>query len=137
MVEVKNMRQLFELALQIEPPWRVADFRFDEERKRVDLVLEFPKGSRFPCPECDLECDVLDTADRQTWRQMDVMVYQATATACLPRVRCSEHGVLGIKPAWAREHMGPVTLARLLPGLDSAGQAAAVAAARAEHEQTP
>jgi hypothetical protein len=68
MVEVKDMRQLFELALKIEPPWRVADFQFDWERKRVDL--------------------------------------------------------------------GPVTLARLLPGLDSAGQAAAVAAGRAEYEQT-
>jgi transposase len=137
MVEVKDMRQLFVLALKIEPPWRVADFQFDWERKRVDLVLKFSKGSRFRCPECDLECEVLDTADRQTWRQMDVMLYQAYATACLPRVRCSEHGVLGLKPSWAREHMGPVTLARLLPGLDSAGQAAAVAAGRAEHEQTP
>lgn len=137
MVEVKDMRQLFELALKIEPPWRVADLQFDGERKRVDLVLEFPKGSRFPCPECDLECAVLDTADRQTWRQMDVMLYQAYATACLPRVRCSEHGVLGLKPSWAREFMGPVTLARLLPGLDSARQAAAVAAGCAEYEQTP
>jgi transposase len=137
MVEVKDMRQLCELALKIEPPWRVADFQFGGERTRVDLVLEFPKGSRFPCPECDLECEVLDTADRQTWRQMDVMQYQAYATACLPRVRCAEHGVLGIEPSWAREHMGLVTLARLLPGLDSAGQAAAVAAARAEHRQTP
>jgi len=137
MVEVKDMRQLFELALKIEPPWRVADFQFGEERKRVDLVLEFPKGSRFQCPECDLQCEVLDTGDLQTWRQMDVMQYQAYATACLPRVRCSEHGVLGLKPSWAREHMGTVTLARLLPGLDSAGQAAAMAAARAEHEQTP
>jgi hypothetical protein len=40
------MKQLFELALQLEPPWRVAKSDIDFERRRVDLRLGFRAGSR-------------------------------------------------------------------------------------------
>lgn len=50
--------QLFTLALGLVPPWAVDDVRFTMEEKRLDLHVNFPKGSRFPCPVCGQECPV-------------------------------------------------------------------------------
>ncbi len=44
--------QLFTLALGLVPPWAVDDVRFTVEEKRLDLHVNFPKGSHFPCPVC-------------------------------------------------------------------------------------
>jgi len=38
---VRSMKQLFELASQLEPPWRVVSSDFDIARRRVDLRLGF------------------------------------------------------------------------------------------------
>jgi hypothetical protein len=35
-VPVRSMKQLFELALQLQPPWRVVSSDFDFDRRRVD-----------------------------------------------------------------------------------------------------
>ena len=42
--------QLFTLALGLVPPWVVDVVQFTVEEKRLDLHVNFPKGSRFPCP---------------------------------------------------------------------------------------
>jgi len=42
------MKQLFELALQLEAPWRVLATDFDFERQRVDLRLGFGAVRGFP-----------------------------------------------------------------------------------------
>jgi hypothetical protein len=39
--------QLFSLALGLVPPWLVDDVTFQVEDKRLDLHINFPKGSRF------------------------------------------------------------------------------------------
>jgi transposase len=44
--------ELFQRALGLEPPWEVVEDKFDAEQRRLDLRVDFPKGSRFPCPEC-------------------------------------------------------------------------------------
>ena len=45
---------LFSAALGLEEPWEVVDVRFDGERRRLDLRIDFRKGARFPCPQCGL-----------------------------------------------------------------------------------
>ena len=44
---------LFQAALGLTAPWQVTSVEFDPERKRLDLRVDFPKGSTFSCPECD------------------------------------------------------------------------------------
>jgi hypothetical protein len=39
----------------------VDDVTFKVEDKRLDLHIDFPKGSRFACPVCGQECPVHDT----------------------------------------------------------------------------
>lgn len=93
---------LFQQALGLQAPWEVVEESFDAERKRLDLRIDFPKGSRFSCPECErAECPVHDT-ETQAWRHMNFWQHETYLTARVPRVVCPEHGVRRVKVPWAR-----------------------------------
>jgi hypothetical protein len=102
-VPVRSMKQLFELALQLEPPWRVVSSDLDFARRRFDLRLGFRAGSRFPCPQCGRACRAVDFTEG-TWRQPDMMAFEAFVTARLPLVRCPKHGDVALTPSWASDH---------------------------------
>ena len=44
---------LFTLALGLSKPWQVSDLKFSKEDGRLDLWIDFVKGSKFPCPSCE------------------------------------------------------------------------------------
>ena len=57
--------ELFQKALSIGDPWYVKDIKFDPELKRLDIWIDFKKGSKFPCSKCgDAECPVHDTIEK-------------------------------------------------------------------------
>ncbi len=64
------MEQLFQVALGLAQPWVVSKIEFSEAEHRLDLWLDFPAGSKFPCPQCQAGCGVHDTHER-TWRQLN------------------------------------------------------------------
>ncbi len=97
--------QLFTLALGLVPPWMVDEVRFTAEEKRLDLHVNFPKGSRFPCPVCGQGCPVHDTQEK-VWRHLDFFQHAAYLHARVPRVQCPEHGVHLAPVPWAREGSG-------------------------------
>ena len=97
---------LFQRALGLEEPWRVVEVRFDAEQRRLDLRIDFAKGSRFACPECGrVGCPVHDT-EQKTWRHLDFFQHQAYLSARVPRVTCPEHDVKQVEVPWARERSG-------------------------------
>jgi len=103
-------RELFGLALGLKAPWAVMEVRFDVEVRRLDLVVDFAEGSRFPCPRCSQEaCPVYDTRVR-TWRHLDFFQHQTFLTARVPRVACPVCGVHQVVVPWAREGTGFTTL---------------------------
>jgi transposase len=56
---------LFQRALGLEDPWTVVDLQFDPGKRRLDLRIDFAKGSRFGCPGCGAGgCKVHDTEGR-------------------------------------------------------------------------
>ena len=94
---------LFQQALGLEEPWEVVDVRFDAARRRLDLRVDFRKGSRFACPECGAAgCKVHDT-ELHTWRHLNFFQHEAYLTARVPRVVCGEHGTRQVQVPWARE----------------------------------
>jgi transposase len=100
-------KQLFEMALGVSEPWFIADITFDVEKKRLDLHLDFKRGSKFLCPECgggEL-CSVHDTHEK-SWRHLDFFQHQAYLTARVPRINCQTHGVRLINVPWARPSTG-------------------------------
>jgi len=101
-----STQELFSTALGLEEPWFVKDINFDSEKKRLDILLDFTKGSKFYCPECGAEnCPIHDTKER-TWRHLDFFQHQAYLTARVPRVTCKTCGVKQIHVPWARQNTG-------------------------------
>ena len=97
---------VFQQALGLQEPWRVVDVQFDAGQRRLDLRVDFAKGSRFACPGCGRDgCEVHDSEEK-TWRHLDFFQHQAYLTARVPRVRCPEHKVHQVEVPWARERSG-------------------------------
>jgi transposase len=100
--------ELFKDALGLDQPWQVTRSDFDVAAGRLDLYLNFPRGSRFACPEpgCEQDqCPVHDTEAKQ-WRHLDFFQHKAFLHARVPRVRCPQHGVHLVAVRWARPDSG-------------------------------
>lgn len=83
---------LIQVALGVQSPWFVEDINLDTSKKRMDIYLDFIKGSRFPCPVCNELSEIHDTKDR-IWRHLDFFHYESYLHARVPRTKCKEHGV--------------------------------------------
>jgi transposase len=99
---------VFGAALGLVPPWQVSAVSFDEMAGSLEISLDFPRGSRFSCPEpgCpNAACPVHDTTEKR-WRHLDFFEHQAFLLARLPRVDCATHGVHLVAVPWARPGSG-------------------------------
>src|SRR5664280_130254 len=88
MVEDPGLLAMFGAALGLVPPWQVTSVIFDKEAGKLEIGLDFPRGSRFACPieGCrESACPVHDTAEK-TWRHLDFFEPQAFLAARVPRV---------------------------------------------------
>jgi transposase len=104
---MKNVRpgldgnSLFTLALGLADPWEVVRLNLDAKEKRLDIKVDFPPGSTFPCPECGAACKVHD-ASSHTWRHLNFFEHMTYIEARQPRMKCERHGVLTVNVPWAR-----------------------------------
>ena len=72
---------LFQAALGLSEPWQVTSVEFDAEAARLDLRVDFPKGSTFCCPECGRAGLKARDTEEKTWRHLDFFQHQAYLTA--------------------------------------------------------
>lgn len=80
--------ELFQAALGLGEPWRVVESSFDGDQRRLELRIDFERGARFACPECERAgCEVHDTVEKR-WRHLDFFQHEAYLVARVPRVRC-------------------------------------------------
>jgi transposase len=105
-----DIHTLFQAALGLVPPWQVVGIEFtkpsdSESRGQLTIRLDFPRGSRFGCPECKAQCAVHDTTEK-SWRHLDFFEHVAQLQARVPRTNCAEHGILQVSVPWAREGSG-------------------------------
>lgn len=96
---------LFTAALGLQPPWRVASVRFDEQAKELHIDLDFARGSVFPCPGCGKPVKAYDTRER-TWRHLNFFEHKCYLHADFPRVECEDCGVHVADAPWARVGSG-------------------------------
>jgi transposase len=97
---------LFGMALGIASPWVVRRSDFDAAAKRLDIHLDFAKGSRFACPACGAAgCPAYDSEDK-TWRHLNFFQHEAYLHARLPRVTCERCGIKQVAVPWARPDSG-------------------------------
>ena len=98
-------KDLIQLALGITPPWFVKELNLDTSKKRMDIYLDFIKGSKFLCPVCNELCSIHDTKER-VWRHLDFFHYETYLHAKVPRIKCNGHGVKLIDLPWTRQNTG-------------------------------
>jgi transposase len=96
---------LIQMALGITPPWFVNKLNLDTSKKRMDIYLEFTKGSKFLCPVCKELCSIHDTKER-IWRHLDFFQHETYLHAKVPRTKCIEHGVKVVELPWTRQNTG-------------------------------
>ena len=68
-----DLNVMFGAASGLAAPWQVVSVEFDPQAGRLDLGLDFPRGSGFACPEsgcAEVACAVYDTDDK-AWRHRD------------------------------------------------------------------
>ena len=100
-----DTNELFKTALVLQPPWEVASLDFDLSQRRLDIRVDFQRGSFFPCPVCGKPCKAHDTEER-IWRHLDFFQHAAYLTARIPRCKCDEPGIKTVDVPWARKGSG-------------------------------
>ena len=103
-----GVESVFGAALGLVSPWQVSQVEFDPDGGRLDIHLDYGRGSQFACPmsDCDqLSCPAHDRLSKQ-WRHLDFFQHEAYLSARVPRVDCPVHGVHLIEVAWARPGSG-------------------------------
>ena len=97
---------LFQMALGLTPPWQVSASEFDANKKRLDIHLDFPRGSTFACPKCGQDgLKAYDTVDK-SWRHLNFFEHEAYLTARVARVDCDNCGIRLVNVPWARPSSG-------------------------------
>ena len=97
-------QSLFELALNIQDPWYIKDIQFDSEKKRLDIHIDFRKGSIFhyESKEDNINGDfkAYDTQHKQ-WRHLNFFEHECYLHARVPRVNIDEKTKRLIDPPWS------------------------------------
>jgi hypothetical protein len=85
--------ELFQVALGLSFPWKVMSSDFDAQAGRLDIRIDFPRGSRFCCPTCGTSGPAYDT------REMTISTSFSMKLTCRPACRAySAQGVASSGP---------------------------------------
>lgn len=97
---------LFQMALGLTPPWQVLSSDFDPQQKRLDIQIDFPRGSTFSCPKCKQDNVKAYDTETKIWRHLNFFQHETYLTARVPRVQCDQCGLRVVDVPWARPGSG-------------------------------
>lgn len=98
------MKTLFEQALSISAPWFIGEMNFDEANGRLDIHLDFERGSHF-ADEDGVCCPVHDTINKM-WRHLNFFQHECYLHARVPRIKRDDGRVQLITPEWSGKLSG-------------------------------
>ena len=96
--------QLYSQILGIEKPWKVTDVQVSLANDEVEVTVDHGSG-KLTCPKCGKACSGYDKRQRR-WRHLDTCQLKTLLVAEVPRVECSEHGVVTVSVPWAEPGSG-------------------------------
>lgn len=99
------MEKVFEAALGVESPWFIETTTFDAEKKRLDIGINFKRGSRFALEEGGAGYPVHDTAVK-TWRHLNFFQHECYLHVRVPRVRTDDGRTITVLPPWSGRMLG-------------------------------
>ncbi len=104
-----NTNQLFEIALGIGTPWFINEVTFNEDKKRLDIHIDFKKGSEFHYEdeEQSIKGDfkAYDTV-KKSWRHLNFFEHETYLNARVPRVKIDGDKIRLIKTPWEGVNSG-------------------------------
>ncbi len=97
-----DMRDIFGKALGIDKPWFIADVNFDVKTKRLDIKIDFPKGTTFPFEQAGImgEYKAYDTVEKE-WRHLNFFEHECYLQARVPRIKTPDNKIHLIMPHWS------------------------------------
>ncbi|MCP4913505.1 MAG: ISL3 family transposase [Oligoflexia bacterium] len=102
-----DKENLFEAALSIEKPWFIKNVEFDPEKKRLDVHIDFERGSTFTCadPAVEGEFKAYDTVNK-VWRHLNFFEHECYLNCRTPRIKISENEIRLVSPPWEGKSKG-------------------------------
>ena len=91
---------IFSTALGITEPWYVKGVKFDKKIKRLDIQIDFKKGSAFNINGVDGMHKAYDTVEK-SWRHLNFFQHECFLTARVPRVKTPDDKLHTVEPVWA------------------------------------
>jgi transposase len=97
-----DMREIFGKAIGIEIPWFIADVTFDVKAKRLDIKIDFPKGTEFPFEQEGVVSlyKAYDTVEKE-WRHLNFFEHECYLQARVPRIKTPDNKIHLIMPHWS------------------------------------
>lgn len=99
-----NSQEIFAIALGLESPWYIKDVHFDKEKSRLDIYLDFTKGSKFEATDGSFYT-AYDTTSR-SWQHLNFFQHRCYLHARVPRVKLKNDKVELQRVPWARPQSG-------------------------------
>ena len=92
---------LFEKALHIKSPFYIKGVNFDLKGKRLDIFIDFKRGSFFTYDKEDYNetCKAYDTKDKQ-WRHLNFFEHECYLNARVPRIKLKDGKVKLLPMPW-------------------------------------
>ncbi|MFO7884052.1 MAG: helix-turn-helix domain-containing protein [Desulfobacteraceae bacterium] len=99
--------QIFAAALAIQNPWYIKDVQFDSALKRLDIYIDFKRGSTFSStdPEFPDKYKARDTIGK-TWRHLNFFEHECYLHCRTPRISLDDNTTELISPPWAGQNSG-------------------------------
>ena len=98
-----TQKDLFAKALMIEKPWYVHDIQFDLKEGKLEIWIDFERGSAFYYEDKELGIQghfkAYDTTQK-TWRHLNFFQYQCFLHAWIPRVDLGDGKVRQVQAPW-------------------------------------
>jgi len=103
------IKKLFEMALSIHESWYVKDLKFDEEKKQLDIHIDFKRGSKFYYKDDKSGQEgyysVHDTTEKK-WRHLNFFEHECYLICRTPRIKLPDGSVRLVSPPWAGVNSG-------------------------------
>jgi len=99
----ESLEEFYSQILGFEWPWEVQEIIRDGKTREVHVIVAYDETDEPHCPVCGKPAPIHDRRARK-WRHLDSCNHKTIIQSGVPRVKCSEHGVLQVPIPWAERN---------------------------------